>query len=708
MFITKTITQKNHQSGKNYYSYRLVRTYRNAQGKVRKETILNLGNHFIIAENQWKLLTDRIEDLLNNSNVLFDNIAVSAAIEKEAKRIVKLITKRSGVDAFPVKPTSALSVVDYQSVDINSTQEDEVRHIGNEHVAYHAALQLNLPNILLDVGLSNKQANIALAAIIAKLIKPGSELRAHKYLTQESALDEIIDYNLSSLDLQYMYFASDWLLSHKGEIEELLYARECELFNLTQVITLFDITNTYFEGDPNHCCVARGRSKEKRTDCELISLGLLLDGSGFPRKSKILPGNISEPSTLEEMLTYLNTEDKAIVIMDAGIATKNNIELLTNRGYRYIVVKRDIDLVLPIDNHTVVKDTLNNVVTASMVQREGVVDLYCHSTAKEAQTIEFTNKVAKRFEEELNKLKNNLRACNLYVSLDEVNLDQAIAIITADGKVYVNNKDELISAIKKKKKTEQVPSNFSLDAELSDLLIVNKDILRMTMGYTGQVRQHSKLINKLRYIFSTRVYSTKVNVTRHYTKVAIKLGRLCQQYKAVAHMYDVEIIADKKKQYATDINYIKDVKKLATKQAGIYCLTSNVTHLSADALWNTYTMLTEIESAFRSLKSELGMRPVYHQLEHRIDGHIFISILAYHLLHTIRYQLKQRGINNNWESLRNILSMQIRSTTSQNLESGGVVRIRKTSNPTVEQTEIYNALNITNHPIPMVKSYVKK
>lgn len=172
-------------------------------------------------------------------------------------------------------------------------------------------------------------------------------------------------------------------------------------------------------------------------------------------------------------------------------------------------------------------------------------------------------------------------------------------------------------------------------------------------------------------------------------------------------MYDISISSDAKKHYATKITYIKDNDRFATKQSGIYCLTSNITDLSAESLWNTYTMLTEIESAFRSLKSELGMRPVYHQLEHRIDGHIFITILAYHLLHTIRYQLKINGINNSWGGLREILAMQIRSTTTQDLQGGGIVRIRKTSNPTPEQLAIYRALNISAQPISMVKSYFK-
>lgn len=506
MFITKTITQKNHDSGKVYYTYRLVRTYRNSQGKVRKETLLSLGNHFSIPENQWKLLTNRIEELLNGSSSLFET-DVPSSIEKEARKIVKLISAKSGTATTP--KLSAITAKDYQMVDINSSQEDEVRHIGNEHVAYHAACQLGLPSILRDVGLNQKQANIALAAIIARLVAPGSERRAHKYITSESAIDEIIDFKLADLDLQYMYFASDWLLKHKEQLEQSLYARERELFNLSEVITLYDITNTYFEGHPNkHKLVSYGRSKEKRSDCELISLGLLLDGSGFPKKSKLLPGNISEPSTLQDMLLELEGNNNAIVIMDAGIATKENIEYLTVNNYKYIVVKRDSNLVMPDAEQVLVKDTCDNKVTVSLVNKETTVDLYCHSSAKEAKVIEFTNKTIKRFEEELIKLNQNLPACHLYTDLNEL-VEQSAAIILANGQVFTNLAAKPISLLIKLENSEILPKSFELDNELTSILAQDKEALKLITNWNGQLKSYSKVINKLRNLFSARVQQTK-------------------------------------------------------------------------------------------------------------------------------------------------------------------------------------------------------
>ena len=128
------------------------------------------------------------------------------------------------------------------------------------------------------------------------------------------------------------------------------------------------------------------------------------------------------------------------------------------------------------------------------------------------------------------------------------------------------------------------------------------------------------------------------------------------------------------------------------------------TNYDEKTLWQTYTMLTDIEAAFRSLKSELGFRPVYHQKEERIDAHLFISIIAYHLLHTIRYQLKLKGIHASWQTLRQLLDTQCR-ITSLILENGKVVKIRKTSAPDPNQLAIYQALGIDTYPGKSEKTY---
>ncbi|MCG6898077.1 MAG: hypothetical protein LJE61_10175 [Thiocapsa sp.] len=117
-------------------------------------------------------------------------------------------------------------------------------------------------------------------------------------------------------------------------------------------------------------------------------------------------------------------------------------------------------------------------------------------------------------------------------------------------------------------------------------------------------------------------------------------------------------------------------------------------------------MLTDIEAVFRSLKSELGLRPVYQQLSKRVDAHLFISVLAYHLVHPVRLQLKGKGIHSSRERLRNQLDGQERVTVVLHREDGKICHIRKATRPEPDQIAIYDALGLPALPGKTEKALV--
>ena len=117
-------------------------------------------------------------------------------------------------------------------------------------------------------------------------------------------------------------------------------------------------------------------------------------------------------------------------------------------------------------------------------------------------------------------------------------------------------------------------------------------------------------------------------------------------------------------------------------------------------------MLTEIEATFGSLKTDLGLRPVYHHKEDRVTGHMFITLLAYHLVHTLRYQLKQQGIQLSWDSIRNIMSSQQRLTITLPTDDHKTIHLRTTTQAEVRQKQLYNALNIKSDPIGKCKTII--
>ncbi|MFZ4439524.1 MAG: IS1634 family transposase, partial [Syntrophales bacterium] len=119
--------------------------------------------------------------------------------------------------------------------------------------------------------------------------------------------------DFSLLPQDRVYRVSDKLLKGQDELEDYLSCREKTLFNLQATIVLYDLTNTFFEGTGKLNNKAKfGPSKEKRSDCPLVTLGLVLDGDGFPKRSRVYEGNVSEGKTLEKMINGLQKEPSLI------------------------------------------------------------------------------------------------------------------------------------------------------------------------------------------------------------------------------------------------------------------------------------------------------------------------------------------------------------------------------------------------------------
>ena len=127
---------------------------------------------------------------------------------------------------------------------------------------------------------------------------------------------------------------------------------------------------------------------------------------------------------------------------------------------------------------------------------------------------------------------------------------------------------------------------------------------------------------------------------------------------------------------------------------GVYCLRSNVLDRDAETMWKTYITLTDAEAVFRALKSELGLRPIFHQKEHRADGHLFIPVLAYQAVQVLRTPMKKAGYHDNWISLRRILGTLQRTTTTFTRRGGKTLHVRKTATADADQLAIYQAMGI--------------
>ena len=565
---------------------------------MRQRTLLNLGRHFEVPRTQWPALVQRIEALLSGQGQLFAT-QLDARWEQSAQHYAaQVIRARAG------SGEGSGAAQAYHRIDVAALEVVRPRSVAVEHVALAALRQVGLDTQLSALGLSGPQRAAAIGTLIARMVAPGSELATHQWLQQRSALGELIDFDFTRLDLMALYRIADRLLAHKPALESFLYTRERDLFDLDEVITLYDLTNTYFEGTAKgNANAALGKSKEKRTDCPLVTLALVLDASGFPKRSAVLAGNAVEAQSLAEMRRALAPEQRQApptVVLDAGIATEENIAWLVANGYRYVVVSRrrqrqfDPDAACLIKEDGPLRIRAQRIVNADT----GEVELYCHSTQREQKERGIAERFAQRFEAALQQLAEGLH---------------------------------------------------------------------------------------------------KKRAVKRYAKILERVGRLKQKYSRAAQYYDITVEPDAAGKNAIAIRWQR-ITPVDETLPGVYCLRTNQSEWDEATLWHTYVTLTDLEAVFRSLKSELGLRPVYHHKTDRVSAHLFISVLAYHLVHTIRLQLKACGIHLSWDGLRRELDGQQRVTVELQRDDGRTIHVRKATRAEPRQQIIYDALGLSDRP----------
>src|SRR6202163_3894693 len=599
MFVRRTNTRC--QSGEAYFTHRLVETVRVGKA-VTQRTILNLGAKFDLPQADWAVLAARIDEVVHGQASLLA-ADPSEVIETLAQRYAAQIIARGATETALGGGSPQELAERFAEVDLGTLELVRPRAVGVEHVGLAALRHLGFEEKLTELGFNGPQVAAAVGAVIGRMAVPGSERSTHDWLQSRTALGELLGYDYESMDLQQLYRSADRLLNHREALETHLFGAAKGLFGFIETITLYDLTNTYFEGVAAGIGKAKhGRSKEKRRDCPLVTLGLVLDVSGFPKRSRIFEGNVSEAATLQEMLDKLGACPGTTVVMDAGIATEANLTWLREHGYNYIVVSRKRDRQFHPAQATEVLTAGQDTIQIQRVldEKSGEVLLYCHSPAQALKDTAIDTKQAERFEAALQKLGDGL---------------------------------------------------------------------------------------------------AKPRTTKDHGKIRERIGRVKEKHARAAQHYIIDLTLDEPGKSVTAITWTKAPKPgSALTLPGVYCLRTTLTEPANEDLWKIYSMLTNLEAVFRSLKTDLGLRPVYHQNERRVDAHLFISLLAYIVVHTIRLRLKDGGRNDSWDTLRTTLSGQVRITTTMQQRDGRTIHVRKATRPEPELQNIYTALKLSANP----------
>lgn len=598
MYIRK-VTKTNKGSNKQYDEYRLVKSYRDGD-KVSQRTILVMSD-IRVSQAKWKHLAAAIEALIKGQDVLFED----AEVQEEALRWLNAYLSKQSQDPTVFR-IGLKGSDDYEQVSISSIANHHPKSIGAEHISLSMYRELGFECIFRDLGFNQKQQNDAALSILGRMLEPCSEHATAAWSRAHTALGELLGADFGKLSHNSLYRITDLIYAHKECIEQKLCETERSIFNLKESIFLYDLTNTYLEGMAGGISKAGfGRSKEKRTDCRLLTLGLVIDDQGFPKRSKIMEGSVSEPSTLKQMIDYLALEEDKppiTVVIDAGISSQENLNYLRESGYHYICVARNKPI--PADQlddskSVRINNKGDNDIRAQVFKTDSETILHCHSAKMDLKDKSIRDKFCSRFEAELDKVRDSLAAKR--------------------GK-------------------------------------------------------------------------------RKYDYVMDRVSRLKERYKSVSSFYKINLESEDDK--AISLSYSCERQDaINTKYSGSYYLRTSHMELDSNDIWSMYMMLNTVEAAFRTLKSELNFRPVYHQKGQRAEAHLFIAVLAYHIVNAIHHRLQENSINISWNTLRKMMRNHQLILTTMHNHVGETITILDTSIPEDNHKQIYKALNLSHNPI---------
>lgn len=193
--------------------------------------------------------------------------------------------------------------------------------------------------------------------------------------------------------------------------------------------------------------------------------------------------------------------------------------------------------------------------------------------------------------------------------------------------------------------------------------------------------------------------------TKKFDKVCERIGRLKERYPTANKHYKIKVIADEKRDKATAIEWSKNTVKPKSNE-GVYFIRTSLQGKDEKTIWTIYNTLTEIEATFRVLKTDLSLRPVFHKNDENIESHLFLGLLAYQLVATIRYQLKCKNINYDWQNIVRQMNTQKEVSSVMKNKKNKTIRIKKCSTPNTNVSTIYDALGLKHQPYYLKKSVV--
>jgi len=493
---------------------------------------------------------------------------------------------------------------EWVEVDTAAVRVENQRDFGGPWLALQVIRQLQLDDFLKRTIPQGKEQVpwplMAQLLVVCRLCNPSSELHIAEHYYRSTAMNELLGVAPEKVYDERLYRALDALLPHKEELEKHLKNRLGELFDLKYDLLLYDVTSTYFEGEAKRNPLAqRGYSRDKRSDCKQVCIGLVVSKCGLPLGYEVFEGNRTDVTTLEDIVATMESRyGKAdrIWVGDRGMMSKKNIEFLRSGNRRYIIGASKASL--------------------------------------------------KQFEQEL--LAGDWRQIREGL---EVKLCQS-----------PEESDEVFILCRSRDRREKEAA--------------------MHRRFEERIE---KELDKITASCARRKWKKEV--------IDRRVGRVMAKNSRAAGLFEVDVAEVDGRARITWRK--KDAwRDWATLSEGCYLLRSNVTDWSSEELWKAYIQLTEAEAAFRIHKSDLRIRPIWHQREDRVLAHILVCFLAYVLWKTLQQMVEAAGLGDEPRRVLNELNKVQMIDVVLPTRCGVEIRRRCVTQPTEHQAILLQRLGL--------------
>lgn len=521
-------------NGEAYDYWTLVKTVRTAKGP-RQEIVATLGKEPGL-ESGNRRGWEQIGDLLEGRTV--------APLQGELGQRLP-----------------ARSEPQWAQVDLTGVRVERVREFGQVYLGLSLWRRLGLHTLLREI-IEPGQEDVpwdltACILTLARFCGQRSELEVAERWYAQSVLEDLLGVSLSQINDARLYRGLDVLREHKEQLCQHLLQRYRDWFGVQFEFLLYDVTSTYFEGQAlRNEKAARGYSRDHRSDCKQVNIGLVVTPEGLPIGYEIFAGNTADVTTVQEMVEAMEKkygQAERIWVMDRGMISEENIDFLRERKAHYLVGTPKSQLkafqaqLLEKDSWAQVQD---GVEVKLVPHPDGETDeqyVLCRSSARRQKEVAMIELARKRLRAQLNKTDASLRK-----------------------------------------------------RAVRDAGLIERRIGRWLGRFPAAERLLSVAVER-----NTEGHATGLQITEHADRTA---------WAEVAH--------------------------------GAYLLRTDCTEKDPAKLWRWYMQLSQAEDAFRISKSDLNLRPVFHQKTERVEAHILVCFLSLALWRTLEMWMCGKNLGN--------------------------------------------------------------